>query len=116
MPMIPACRVIRQLLDGTLQMKFLQLAVLGANPAHGAGGGAHHHGLGLDHVVAETDSLEHGAGGNAGRGKHAVALHHVFHGVFLAGVLDPHLGRAAALFLGVEHQAALYLPADAGQR
>jgi hypothetical protein len=37
-------------------MKVLELPVLGADPAHGAGGGARHHGVGLDHGVFEAKS------------------------------------------------------------
>jgi hypothetical protein len=37
-----------------VQMELVELAMLGADPAHGAGRRAHHHGIGLDHVAAET--------------------------------------------------------------
>ena len=35
-------------------IELIELAVLGADAAHGAGRRAHHHGLGLDHAVAES--------------------------------------------------------------
>src|ERR1700675_112969 len=44
------------------QVKLLQLPVLGADPAHGAGGGTHHHGLGLDQAFPEANALEQRAG------------------------------------------------------
>ena len=59
---------------------------------------------------------QHRAVGDAGRGEQAVAAHHVLHLVVLARIGDAHLGGALALLLGVEHQPALHLAADAAQR
>src|SRR5580692_12612613 len=99
-----------------LQLELVEIPVLGLDPAHCAGGRAHHHGLGLDDAGPEAHALQQRAGGDAGRREYAVALHHVVHRVFLARILDAHLAGALALFLGVEHEAALDLPADAGER
>src|SRR5688572_16639927 len=97
-------------------MEFLQLAVLGADPAHRAGDRTHHHRLGLDDVAAETHALEHGAGGHACRREQAVAPYHVLDLVALAHIVDAHFERALAPLLGVEHEPALHLTADAAQR
>src|SRR5690349_1337781 len=98
------------------QLELAEFAVLGPDPAHRAGGRAHHHGLGLDHVLLEAHALQQRSGGDAGCREHAVALHHVADAVDLARILDAHLAGALALLLGVEHQAALHLSADAGER
>ena len=42
----------------SIQVEFLELAVLGLDVAHRAGDRAHHHGLGLDHVLAELDARQ----------------------------------------------------------
>src|SRR3954469_2037383 len=97
----------------SIQVEFFELTVLGPDPAHRAGDRAHHNGLSLDHLAAEFDALEERAGGDAGRRKEAVALHHVLNLVFLARILDGHLERALALLFGVEDRAALHLSADA---
>src|SRR5262249_45654400 len=93
-----------------------ELAVLGADPAHGAGGRAHHDRVGLDQALAEAHALEHRARGDAGRREHAIALHHLLDRVLLARIADPHLVGARALLLGVEDEASLHLAADAGER
>src|SRR2546423_8700097 len=82
----------------SIQVEFVELAVLGADPAHRAGHRAHHHGFGLDHVAAEAHAPEHRAGSDAGRGEQAIAPDHVHDLVALARVLDAHLeGALAAL-------------------
>src|SRR5262245_49174998 len=43
---------------GSIQMKLLELPVLGSDPPHRAGDRAHHHGLGFDHVLAEPYAVE----------------------------------------------------------
>src|ERR1700719_4665914 len=45
-----------------------------------------------------------------------VAAHHVLDQIFLARILDAHLGGALALLVGVDDQPALHLAADAAQR
>src|SRR5215469_5454761 len=100
----------------SIRTKLVEPPVLGLDPPHGAGGGAHHHGLGFDREGLELDAAQHGAVGDAGGGEQTVAAHHVVHLVALARVLDAHLEGALALLLGVEHQAALHLAADAAQR
>src|SRR5882757_8855221 len=100
----------------SIEVELAELPVLGPDPPHRAGNRAHHHGLGLDHVLAELDASEQRAIGDAGGGEQAVALHHVGDLIFLARIADPHLGRARALLFGVEHEPALHLAADAAQR
>src|SRR5487761_2631792 len=41
----------RRFMRSLAEMKLLELPVLGAHPAHGAGCRAHHHRLGLDHFL-----------------------------------------------------------------
>src|SRR5271170_5353446 len=89
--------------------------MFGLDPAHGAIDGAHDDRLGLDDVLAEFHALEHRAVGYAGRREQAIAAHHVLDLVFLARVLDAHFRRALAPLLGVEHETALHLAADAAQ-
>src|SRR5216117_3462932 len=100
----------------SVQMKFLELPVLGENAPHRAGDRAHHHGLGLDDLLAEAYSPQHGAVGYAGRREQAITLHHVLDLVELARIIDAHLGGALAPLLGVEDETALHLAADAAQR
>src|SRR5262245_6127422 len=52
----------------SVQVEFFELAMLGHDPPHRAGDRAHHHRVGLDHVLAESYTVQHGAGGDAGRG------------------------------------------------
>ena len=61
----------------SVEIEFVELPVLGADIANGAGDRAHHHGLGLDQVLAKFHPGQHGAGGDTGRGEQAIALHHV---------------------------------------
>src|SRR5580700_10760857 len=96
--------------------ELIELPVLRYDAPHGAAGRAHHHGLGLDDAVAESDAAQHGAVGDAGRREQAIAAHHVLDQVFLARVLDAHLGGALAFLFGVDDQPALHLAADAAQR
>src|SRR5579863_1014409 len=98
------------------RLELLQPAVLGPDPADGAGDRAHHHRLCLDDAVAELDAVQHRAVGDAGRCEQAIAAHHVFDLEFLARVLDAHLAGALTALIGVEHKAALHLAADAAQR
>ena len=65
-------------------------------------------------MLAKFDSGHQRTSGDAGSGKQAVAPdldreNHVRIG-------HAHFGGALALLLGIEHQAALYLPADTPQR
>src|SRR5450759_5954530 len=80
----------RDLARWLFEVKLRHLPVLGTDPAHGAGGRAHHHGFGLDHVLAELDPAQHGAIGHAGGGEQTIALHHVFDLVFFLRILDAH--------------------------
>src|SRR5260370_35551931 len=100
----------------SIQVEFFQLPVIGLDVAHGPGDRAHHHGLGLDHVLAELDAREQRTVGDAGGGEQAVASHNVFDAVDHARIGDPHLAGALALLFGVEYQPALHLAADAAQR
>src|SRR5262249_11966818 len=112
---IPACAGINGAMTrGRLEL--IELTVLGPDPAHRAGHRTHHYGLGLDHGVAELDAVEHAAVGDASRGEQAVAAHYVFDLIFLARILDAHLGGAFAFFFGVDDQARLHLAADTAQR
>src|SRR6266436_2253489 len=45
-----------------IQVEFLHLPVLRLDVTHRAGDGAHHHGLGLDHVLLELDARKQRAG------------------------------------------------------
>src|SRR5579862_6310797 len=96
--------------------ELVELAVLGDDAAHGAGGRAHDHGFGLDDAVAEAHAAQHAAVGHAGRREQTIAAHHVLDLIFLARVLDAHLGGALALLVGIDDEAALHLAADAAQR
>src|SRR5262249_29409191 len=101
----------------SVEVELLELAMFGLDVAHGAGDRAHHHRLGLDHVVlAELDAGQQRAGGDAGRREQAVAARHVLDAIDHARIVDAHLVGTLALFLAVEDQAALHLPADATQR
>src|SRR5215204_1445332 len=103
--------------NALIQIEFVALPVLGANPPHRAGDGAHHHRFGLDDtILAEAHALEQIAVGHAGRREQAIAFDHVFDAVLLARIFDAHLDGALALLLGVEHEPALHLAADAAQR
>src|SRR6202163_1790542 len=94
----------------------IELPVLSHDTPHGAARRAHHYGLGLDDAVAESDAAQHAPVGDAGRRKQTIAAHHVLDLIFLARILDAHLGGALALLVGVDHQPALHLAADAAQR
>src|SRR5450756_2265363 len=100
----------------SIEVEFFELAVFGLDVTHRAGDRTHHHGLGLDHVLAELDARQQRAGGDAGRGEQAVAPHHILDAVDHARIGDAHLGRARAVLLGIEDQPALHLAADAAQR
>ncbi|CEG08157.1 hypothetical protein BN961_01571 [Afipia felis] len=67
-------------------------------------------------MLAELDAGQQRAVCHAGCSKQAVALHHVLNAIDHAGILDPHLGSALALLVGIEDQATLHLAADAAQR
>src|SRR5262249_17987557 len=54
--------------------------------------------------------------GDAGRGEQHVAARHLVGAIDLGGGVDAHLGGAFELLGAVEHEAALYLAADAAQR
>src|SRR6266853_6588378 len=101
---------------GSLQMKLAELAVLCPNPTHRAGDRPHHDGVGLDQSLTKSNPLEHRPGGDSRRSEKTVSRHQVFHLVFLARILDAHFGGARALLFSVEHQPALELAADAGER
>src|ERR1700676_1228526 len=88
----------------SIEVEFLELAVIGLDVAHRAGDRAHHHGLGLDHVLAELDAAEQRTVGDAGGGKQAVAPHHVLDAIDHVRIVHAHLASALALLLGVENQ------------
>jgi hypothetical protein len=89
--------------------------VLGDHAPHGAGGRAHHHRLGHDHVLAELDPTQHGAGRHPGGGEQAVAFHHVLDLIFLLGVLNAHFQGALAQGFSIDDEPGLHLAADAAQ-
>src|SRR3984893_9386610 len=103
-------------MTASIEVEFLQLAVLGLDVTHRTGDRTHHHGLDLDYIHAELDARQQRAGGDAGCGKQAVAPRHVLDAVNHARVVDAHLGGALALLLAVEDQPTLHLAADAAQR
>src|SRR5882724_1570205 len=61
----------------SIEMEFFKLPVFGLDVAHGAGDRAHHHGLGLDDVLAEFHARQQRTCGDAGRREQAVAARHV---------------------------------------
>src|ERR1700722_17055240 len=89
--------LLSRVMTGAELLELTELPVLRHDAPHGAARRAHHHGLGLDDAVAESDAAQHAAVGDAGRREQAVAAHHVFDQVFLARVLDAHLGGARSL-------------------
>src|SRR5260221_13020325 len=95
----------------SIQMKLLHFAVLGVDPAHGAGDRAHHHGMGVDAVLGEAHAAQERAVGYAGGGDEAIAAYHVVHVVFLLRILDAHGGGPLPLSMGVEGEPALDLDA-----
>src|SRR6476646_11279519 len=91
----------------SIQVKLVQLTMLGLDVAHGAGDGTHHHRLGLDDILAELDARQQRPRRHAGSGEQAVALHHVLAAVNHAGIADAHLARALSFLVGVENDPAL---------
>src|ERR1700736_5611717 len=81
----------------SIEVEFLELAMIGLDVTHRAGDRAHHHGLGLDHVLAEFDARQQRAGGNPGCRKQAVTLCHVLDAVNCARIGDAHLAGTLAL-------------------
>src|SRR5207302_7312448 len=67
-------------------------------------------------VLVEFDASQHGTVGHAGRREQTVAANHVLDLEAFARIGDAHLGRALAPLVGVEHEPALHLAADAAQR
>src|SRR6476469_3334039 len=65
----------------SIQVEFLQLAMLCLDVPHRPRDRAHHDGFGLDDVLAELDACQQRARGDAGCGKQTVALHHVLDAV-----------------------------------
>src|SRR5262245_12212137 len=109
-------QALRQAPDVLVEMKFVELPMLGQYPAHRAGDRAHHYRFGLNDVLAEFYPAQHGAAGDPGGGKQAVALHHIVNLVLTPRVFDTHLQRALAQLFGIDDQSCLHLPADATQR
>src|SRR5262245_11574156 len=87
-------QALRQAPDELVKMKFVELPMLGQYAAHRAGDRAHHYRFGLNYVLAESYSAQHGAAGDPGGGKQAVALHHIVNLVLTPRVFDTHLQRA----------------------
>src|SRR5258708_8505378 len=83
----------------SIQMKLLELPMLGADPPHRPGDRAHHDRLGGDDLVAKSHALEQRPIRDTGRGEQAVALHHVADLILLARISDAHFRRALALFV-----------------
>ena len=70
-----------------------------------------------DRAVAESlHAAQHGARGDAGAGEHHVALRHLLQRELPLRIGVPHLAHALHLFIVLEHQPPLHLPADAAQR
>src|SRR5262245_43574781 len=106
---------LRQAPDELVKMKFVELPVLGQYAPHRAGDRAHHYRFGLNYVLAEFYPAQHGAAGNPGRGKQAIAFHHIVNLVLTPRVFDTHLQRALTQLFGIDDQSCLHLPADATQ-
>src|SRR5438477_10870069 len=100
----------------SIEVKLVELAMLGADVAHRAGDRAHHNGLGLDGILLEPHPREQRAGGHAGGGEQAIAAREVLDPVDHLRIVDAHLGRPRPLLVGVEDKPALHLAADATQR
>ncbi len=97
----------------SIEVEFFQLAVIGLDVTHGAGDRAHHHGLGLDDILAELAARKQRAIGDAGRGEQSVAPHHVFDAVNHPRIANAHLAGTLTVLLRIENQPALHLTADA---
>src|SRR3984957_6281909 len=108
--------ILSSISASSVEMEFFELAMLGLDVAHGAGDRAHHHGFGLDHILARLDARESRSIGHACCREQAVALRHVLDAIDEARIGDADLAGAFALFLAVENQSALHLAADAAQR
>ena len=87
--------------------------MFGLDPANGARPRAHHHGIGDDLAALEPDAIKQVALGDAGGREQNVTLGHVFHGVLLGDVLDPHAPGALDLVGAIDHQPPLHLAAEA---
>src|SRR5215475_12249512 len=68
--------------DKLIQLKFVNMAMLSADPADRPGCGSHYHRFGINGVLLEAHTLEQRAAGNAGCGKDAVTSDHIPHRVF----------------------------------
>src|SRR5215475_3281495 len=101
--------------DKLIQLKFVNMAMLSADPADRPGCGSHYHRFGINGVLLEAHTLEQRAAGNAGCGKDAVTSDHIPHRVFFSRIQDAHPLRALAFFIGIEHEPPLHLSADATQ-
>src|SRR4249920_3530881 len=97
----------------SIEVEFFKLAVFGLDVTHGAGDRTHHHGLGLDDILAEFNPRQQRTGSDPGCGEQAVAPHHVLDAVNHAWIGNTHLAGAVALLVGVEDQPALHLAANA---
>src|SRR5262245_64475903 len=76
--------------DELVKIKFVELPMLGQYAAHRAGDRAHHYCFGLNHVLAEFYPAQHGAAGDPGGGKKAIAFHHIVNLVLTPRVFDAH--------------------------
>src|SRR5215468_7560746 len=68
-----------------------------------------------DDILAELDTTQHGATGNAGGREKAIASHHVLDFVFTSRILDTHLKSTFAQLLGINDQPRLHLAANTAQ-
>src|SRR4051794_3336525 len=91
------------------------VAMLAADPADGAGRGAHDDAFGRDAVRPALDPLQQRAVGDTGGREDAVALGEVFEMVDAVEVLDAPFRRPLLLVVVAEQEAALELAADAAQ-
>src|SRR4029078_11158383 len=96
--------------------EFAQIAVLSVDPARGPRLASHRHSMGRDHVVAETNTFEQRAVGDAGRGKFQVTGDHVRNRIFALEILDAGGFCPLALFLVGMPKMTLHLPANAAER
>src|SRR5262245_23550731 len=90
--------------------------VRGLDQADGPGLGAHDDRMRGGTVLEPAHAAQHRAVGDAGGGKHHVALGHIEQVVFAAQVLDAPLGGALALVFAAKDETALHLAADTAQR
>src|SRR5262249_62434856 len=63
--------------DCSIEIEFIELPVLGDDPAHCSRNRAHHDGFRFYNVLAEFNAAQHRPARDTGRGEEAIALHHI---------------------------------------